>query len=191
VAALDCLAALLATLIARRALPMAALRVVRLFLCFGSFAAAVGLALLCVLLLFAAKTPSFKQSFQNKIKSSKFKTKFKIKKADFEACPRWTARELFFWRLAARALLTSFKTDAASDEAFARLAASKAHGALSRGLALFLKTRVAPWLEQQQQQQQEAGGAAEGGAAAAAAALARLHKAERILSRGAAAVLAG
>ncbi|KIY94918.1 putative Nucleolar MIF4G domain-containing protein 1 [Monoraphidium neglectum] len=107
-----------------------------------------------------------------------------LKVADFESSPRWTSRELFFWRLALQQLLGSYPTDKDCVAAFARLAGLKQQGQLARGLALFLKTRVGPWLV---------------GRADAAAAeeqgrfdvlLRRLHAAEQTLARSQGAVLA-
>lgn len=105
--------------------------------------------------------------------------------ADFDASPRWTARELFFWRLLARRLLAAFPSDADCAAAFARLADQSANGGLARGLGLFFKTRVGPWLAA------EADAAGAGPEAAQAdALLRRLRSAERALARGKGAVLA-
>ena len=131
--------------------------------------------------------------------------------ADFDASPRWTARELFFWRLLARRLLSSFASDAAAADAFAKLSEAPQHGALAKGLALFLKTRVGPWLVARADAEAAAAAAGGGGGKRGAegqggggggggggedaqrrldALLRRLHIAERALGKGKAAVLA-
>ncbi|GBF89357.1 hypothetical protein Rsub_02235 [Raphidocelis subcapitata] len=116
-----------------------------------------------------------------------------LKVVDFDSSPRWTPKELFFWRLALRQLLAGFPSDAEAAAAFGRLSEQKQHGALCRGLSLFLKTRVGPWLVSRAdaaEARARGGGGAEAGARAEAdALLRRLHAAERTLARGQAALL--
>lgn len=121
-----------------------------------------------------------------------------IPQADFEASPRWTATELFFWRLLSQQLLGSFPTDADAAAAFARLAAQKQQGQLARGYSLFLKTRVGPWLVARADaaavaaaaKRKGGGGGGDAEQARFDTLLRRLHTAEQTLGRSQGAVLA-
>lgn len=103
---------------------------------------------------------------------------------DFDASRTWTSRETFLWRHTLQQALARFKSDADADAVFARLAGQAALGGLARGLGLFLRLQVGPWLV----------GQADAGALPAAVAdacLRRLASCEKLLLGSAAAVLAG
>ncbi|KAF8061907.1 MRF1 [Scenedesmus sp. PABB004] len=107
-----------------------------------------------------------------------------LKPIDFDACASWTAKETFLWRHTLQAALSGFRADADAEAAFGRLASQAPLGGLSRGLGLFLRLRVGPWLVAQ-------GDAGLLARPAADACLRRLAAAEKTLLSSTAAVLAG
>lgn len=101
------------------------------------------------------------------------------------------------WRLVFQQLLGSFKTDADSASAFDKLARQRDGGQLVKGLALFLLTKVGPWLTMQSSVKAVAQGATVKASTGSMShsqvevLLRRLQAGERLLSSSTAAVLAG
>jgi hypothetical protein len=104
---------------------------------------------------------------------------------DFDAAATWTTKETFLWRHTLQQTLAGFVSDAECDAALARLTANATLGGLAKGLGLFLRLKVGPWLVAQADTAAAASGASLDGV------LARLARAEKCLLASQAAVLAG
>lgn len=107
-----------------------------------------------------------------------------LTQVDFDASATWTSKETFLWRHTLQKTLGGFSSDADCEAALARLTSNQGLGPLARGLGMFLKLKVGPWIVVQ-------GDTEALSQAVVDVCLRRLARAEKLLLSSQAAVLAG